>query len=226
MFDPRRGPESRDIAAAALVAQPFALYLVVLAFLAPPTEDNWARADPILSLLPRGLTVAWVPVASVLIAALWWRLARPDRANLARAGREALLGVGLVCTAVFVVRGVAGPVLPDFIPPEESAGPGFLLSMTAGYSEELLCRLLLLPAILFALRRRLPASVASAVSVVVTALAFSLWHAAGEAEPSTTYFVTRFIIPGVVMSIGFLVSPAGMVVGHSSAHLLIPLVFV
>lgn len=219
-------PATSDVAAAALVAQPFALYLVVLSVAAPATASNWERADPIISLFPRALAVGWVPVLSVALAAAWWRIARPSRETLIRAAKEGCLGAVLACIAVGALRLAAGPSMPAFIPAEESAGPGYLLSMAAGYSEELVCRLALLPALYLALRQRTKPAVAAVLSILLTSLAFSLWHAAGEATPSSVYFATRFIVPGVAMSVAFFVSPSMIVVGHATAHLLIPALFV
>jgi membrane protease YdiL (CAAX protease family) len=125
-----------------------------------------------------------------------------------------------------VLRLAAGPSLPSFIPAAESSAPGFLLSMTAGYSEELGCRLVIMPLAFFALRERLGSRLAAASAVLVTGRAFALWHAAGEPDPSSTYFLTRLIIPGCAMSLVWLVSPSAIVCGHCAAHLLIPALFV
>ena len=115
--------------------------------------------------------------------------------------------------------------MPRFIPPEESAGPGFLLSMTAGFEEELILRLALLPALFFGLRGRLPDRARAVVAVVATGLVFSLWHALGEHPPSATFFVTRFIVPGCVMSVVWLANPSTIVAAHGTAHFLIPALF-
>jgi hypothetical protein len=117
-----------------------------------------------------------------------------------------------------------GAAMPSFIPPEESAAPGFLASMSAGYWEEVVCRLGVLPLAYFFLRGRAPPWAAAALSVVVTGLVFAGWHALGEPF-SATFFVTRLVIPGAAMSLVWLWSPSAITVGHCTAHLLIPALF-
>jgi len=224
-LEPRVGPEPADASAAALVALPFVAYLLTLQLVAPPTEWNWARADPILQLLPRSASLAIPPALGVLLAIAWWQMARPTAAVLRIAGKEALLGGLVALVAIGGLRLAVGPQMPAFIPREESAGPGFLLSMTAGLWEEQVCRLALLPALYFGLRGRVPEPVAVLTSLVVVGLSFSLWHLAGESVFSLRYFVTRFAIPGCGMSLIWMVSPSAIVAGHASAHLLIPAVF-
>lgn len=127
--------------------------------LTPPTEAQWAAADPIL--LPRGTTLWFAPVS-------------PRR---------------------------------------------------AGLQEELLCRLTLMPALYFGLRKlAMPARITAALAA--TGFAFAVWHALGEDTLSATYFVTRVVFPGCLMTVIWLASPAAIVVGHSTAHLLIPALFV
>ena len=199
------------MAVAALALAPFTLYLVALHALAPPTEAEWAAVDPILRLLPRGPSL-WLPVAAGALAAVAWvRAAPPSREALLAGGRDALM--------------VAGPRIPSFVPPEESAAPGFLLSMTAGYAEEVVCRLGVLPLVYFGLRGRLGRRVAGPVAIVATGLTFSAWHAVGEPTFSPTFFVTRLVIPGAAMSVAWLASPSFITSAHCSAHLLLPALF-
>lgn len=219
-------PRPADVTAAALLALPFAGYIMALQQLAPPTEVQWLAADPILLLLPRGATLWLVPVGSLMLAALWWRISRSSRDTLRRAALGALAGAALATLGVGVLRLAAGPTLPWFIPPEESAGPGYVLSMAAGLQEELVCRLVLLPAFYFGLRDRVPKSALVIAAVGATGLAFALWHALGEGTLASTYFAVRFVLPGCLMSAIWLASPAAIVVGHSTAHLLIPALFV
>jgi len=97
--------------------------------------------------------------------------------------------------------------------------------MTAGYEEEVLCRLGVLPLVYFALHGRAPRWAAIASSVIATGLVFAAWHALGEPEPSTTFFLTRLLIPGCVMSVVWLASPSAIVAAHCTAHFLIPALF-
>lgn len=219
-------PHPQDVTVAALFALPFAGYAAALHQLAPPTDAQWSLADPILWLLPRAPTLRLVPVAALLLAVVWWRIARPVGGAWRRGTFGALAGASLAMLGAGALRLIAGRTLPWFIPPEESAGPGFMLSMTAGLQEELLCRLALMPALFFSLRDRVPVAVRAAMAVAATALSFAVWHALGEPTVSVTYFAVRFVLPGCAMSLAWLASPAAIVVGHSTAHLLIPALFV
>jgi len=225
MPDPMRGPRPEDVTVAALFSLPYAAYLVVLQAVRPATELQWTLADPILVLSPRAATPWLSVVAALALAALWWKLAPPDRQALRRGAIGAIAGALLAALAWGALRLAVGETLPAFIPREESAGPGFLLSMTAGVEEEQLCRLALVPALFFPLRRR-GVWRAAAVAVLASGLVFAVWHAAGEATFAPVYFATRLLGPGCVMSLVWLVSPPAIVVDHLTAHLFIPALFV
>lgn len=215
-----------SIAAAALLAQLFAAYLVVVAIAVPPTDANWARADPILRIFSRLLSQWGVVVLGVVVFLVWWRLAPPTGQQLRRGLRHALFGVAVAGLVAGVLRVVSGPSLPSFIPAEESAGPGFTLGMTAGYAEEVLFRLMLLPALLFVFQRRLTTPAATAAAAVLTGLCFALFHEAGPGAFDAGYFTTRLLFPGAVMSVAFVViSPSFLVSAHCAAHVVIPLLF-
>ncbi len=219
-----RSPELEDVTVAALWMQPFTLYLLVLRFVAPPSDAAWAHADPILTLVP-GRAALWLaPLSGVVLAAVWWRIARPSAAAFRTGWHNALFGALLAAVAVGALRLATGPVMPPYIPPEESAAPGFLASMSAGYWEEVVCRLGVLPLAYFFLRGRAPPWTAAALSVVATGLVFAGWHALGEPF-SATFFVTRLVIPGAAMSLVWLWSPSAVIVAHCTAHLLIPALF-
>jgi hypothetical protein len=222
-------PSARDVAAAALAMQPFTLYLLVVRAVAPATEVEWAHADPLLLLLPAAASLAVVPVLGVAAAAAWVAFARRVGPPWPRADawRAAVGGAVVACVGTLGLRAVFGPHLPSFIPPEESGAPGLLLNMTAGYSEEALFRLSLLAPIFLALAPRIGRGRAVAVSAIVTGLAFAALHQLGASAWAPELFVTRFVIPGVAMSLVFLmVRPAFLVVLHCTAHVLIPLLFV
>jgi Type II CAAX prenyl endopeptidase Rce1-like len=224
MRDPRRGPEREDIAAAAVVGVPFAFYTLFMLAVQPPTAAAWTAADPILHLGPAPFFAWLLPLSGLAAALAWWCAARPSVAVLWSALLEGVFGALAAAVLVLALGLAHGPTLPSFVPPEESAAPGFGLSMAAGYGEEVVCRLALGPLLFFWLRQR--TRWAGAVSVVATAFFFAIWHAAGEDAFSATYFTTRFILPGCIMGGVWLASPSMIVAGHSAAHLLVPWLFV
>jgi hypothetical protein len=216
-----------DVAVAAWIAQLFAVYVIVLVLSGGPSEAQWLQADPILRILPRGATLWGVPLLSVTVF-LAWRAARPLRPRhvLASVGHVAS-GAMLAVAGLLALRLVAGPSMPDFVPPEESVKPGFLLGISAGFAEELLFRLALAPLLFVALRRRLGFHSAMVLAVVVTALAFALLHEAGGDAFSERFFIVRFLVPGTVLGLAaFALSPAFVVAMHGTAHIMIPLLFV
>ena len=222
-----RPPSVEDVSAGALAGQPFAAYLVVLGLLGHPSEAQWSEADPILLIFPRAISVWSVPVLSVAFALVLWRTAPPTRQTLRRALLHGALGCGAAVLAVGALRLAVGPTMPAFIPSEESARPGFQLSMTAGYAEEVLFRFAALPLFFFWARRRMSEPVAAAMAALTIGLAFAILHEGGPGPFELRYFVTRTLIPGAAMSLAYLyVSPAFVIVAHSSAHLLIPALFV
>ena len=215
------------VAAATLVAQPFTLVLLALLALRPATDAEWARADPILVLAPRALTLALVPILGIVTAVTWSRIARPSRDVLRGALVHASVGAAVAVIVVGVLRLTLGPQLPSFIPPEESAGPGMFLGEMAGYAEEVIFRLGVLPLVFGALARRTAPFPAGLVSALVVGLSFAFLHAAGSPEWSWSHFVTRVVFPGMAMSLAALaISPSFVVGAHCTAHVVIPLLFV
>jgi hypothetical protein len=197
-----------DFAAAAVIAQPFTAYLIVMRFLRPPTADEWSHADPFLRFFPLWL----IPALGVVSAVVWIRLAKPA---IRRGLKHAVFGVLVAAALCGLLRAIYGPHLPHFIPPEESAAPGLLLNMSAGYAEEIIFRIALLPALLI-YAKRIP------IAILVTGLAFALAHSVHL----DVHFATRFLIPGCAFSLAaLLVSPSFLVTAHCTAHVLIPLLF-
>jgi Type II CAAX prenyl endopeptidase Rce1-like len=194
-----------DFTAAAIVAQPFTVYLVVLLVAHTPRGEH---PDPLLRFLPLWL----IPALGAITCAVWWWRARP---KMRRAVKHAVIGVAVAAAICALLRVAYGARLPSWIPPEESSAPGFLLNMSAGYAEEVIFRLILLPVFLIYLRR-IP------VAIVLTGLAFALSHSVHL----DAHFATRFLIPGCAFSVAaILVSPAFLVAAHCTAHVLIPLLF-
>lgn len=214
------------VAAAAGVGAAFAVYLAIMLVASAPTATEWDHADPILRIIPRTLTLVSIVAGGLLTALVWWRYARPGRAVLAAAGWQALLGAIAAVAIAGGVRIVVGDSLPGFVPSEESAAPGFSLSMAAGYAEEVLFRLILVPLIYFPMRRRSGRVASILVAAVVAGLAFALLHQAGPGPSSSAYFATRFLVPGAIMTVAFIViGPSFVVTAHCTAHILIPALF-
>lgn len=217
----------RAIGAAALLAQLVTVYLLVVRAIAPATETNWAHADPILAIAPRAVSLWLVPILAVVAAIAWLRISAPRAADLRRGLRHAAIGVAVAGAMVGLLRLLSGETLPSFVPAEENAAPGYLLSMTAGFAEEVLFRFAMLPVLYLLLARRLARPAAIAFAAVATGLAFALLHDAGPGSFDAGYFVTRLLIPGTAMSVLFLaVSPSLLVAAHCSAHILMPALFV
>jgi hypothetical protein len=213
--------DRREVSAASVFALPFALALVVMSRLAPPTPAQWAAADPILKLLPKPWVLWLVPALGVVVTLVWLRSVPRDRAVLVRAARQAVLGALVAICAAVVLRLIVGPVPPAFVPPEESGRPGFLLGISAGYVEEVLFRLALLPAIYFGMPRAQAAS-----GVVLTAVGFALLHWTAAEPAAAAHFMTRLLFPGALMSLAALtVGPTFVVTAHATAHILIPVLF-
>jgi len=215
--------EVRGFGAAAVVALPFAGTAAVLAVVAAPSASEWRAADPLLQLLGGG--AVWLAVAAAAVVALAWaRVGRVRRGDLIRAAA----GAGLAVLALLCLRGLVGGRLPSVIPREESSAPGLTLGLSAGLLEEVVFRLVVLPGVYLACRRKLGVRASAALGIVATALLFSLSHELGPAggafEPR--FLLTRFLVPGVAMSVlAFSAGPAFVVAAHCSAHLVIPALF-
>jgi len=215
-----------EIAAAAAIGGLFAIYLGIMAIAAPPTAAQRIAADPILDILGIDASILAVALAGIAAPAVWLLIARPKAAALRVAAGQALAGCAVAGLMLLALRGAYGPSLPDFIPSEESAAPGYTLSMAAGYGEEVLFRLVLVPLLYLGALRRAPRPLAIAATALLTGLAFALLHEAGGGASSAAYFVTRTLIPGAAMTAAFLVLGPGFVIGaHGAAHLFIPLLF-
>ena len=217
-------------------AQLFAFYCVVLLFVEEPSEEQIFWADPILKIAPVQVSTIVTLVLSFLIGAC--ALRHIGIAGLVRHTRNKRLAAG-VLTAIIVactIRFLVGDTLPDFVPAEESSKPGFLLSMVAGYGEEVYFRMVLAPLVFFGMLRlsqNTPSSerrvwISASTAIVVTALAFVLAHELGETDGVIVWklVATRVMLPGIAMGVlYFAVSPGFVIFMHSSMHILIPLLF-
>ena len=217
-----------QVAAAAILIQPFTALCALLLWIAPPDAAAFEAADPIVRSL--GLTVGLfaIPAAALLALPVWLALAWPRPAALARALRLVGLGLAVAVVAPLALRLFVGPQLPSFIPPEEGAGPGLSAGLAAGLIEEVLIRLAVLPAALAVCARLLPSRLAALVAVLASGLVFALLHQVGPgAAPfDPAHFAARLLFPGVLMSAAALwPGPAFVVVAHCAAHLILPALF-
>ncbi len=218
--DPFDGPAFR---AAALLCAPFAALLAALAITLPASATQHLAADPLVQLLGRG--APWMTVAAAaLLAVAYGRRAPLGRGDFLRAV-AGLAAAGIVTLAL---RAVVGAQLPHFIPPEESSAPGVTLGLSAGLLEELVFRLMVLPGAHFVCRKRLGARASAAMAILATAVLFSLSHELGPAGGhfEARYLLTRFLLPGVGMSLaGYVLGPTFVVSAHCAAHLMLPALF-
>jgi Type II CAAX prenyl endopeptidase Rce1-like len=217
-----------SVKVAALVTLPFLVVLAVAQLLAPPSAEQIQSADPLVAWF-RSAGGVWAIVGfGVLVAAGWLIRGRPAPAELRRGLLRAGIGCGAALVVAFAIRVVVGPHLPSFIPPEESARPGFTQGLAAGLFEEVAFRLVVLPVSFRVLERRVARWPAAAGAILVTALGFALSHelGPGAAPFRVDRFATRAIFPGAVMSVAFFwPGPAFIVAAHATAHLVIPILF-
>lgn len=217
-----------QVAAAAILVQPFAALCALLLWIAPPGPAAFAAADPIVRSIGLTLGLFAIPAAALLALPVWLALAWPRPAVLARSLRLVGFGLGFAVLAPLALRLFVGPQLPSFIPPEEGAAPGLSAGLAAGLIEEVLIRLAVLPAALAVCVRLLPRVAAAVVAVLLSGLVFALLHQIGPgAAPFVpAYFAARFLFPGVLMSAAALwPGPALVVVAHCAAHLILPALF-
>ena len=204
--------ESRDIGLSLLLVLPLLLaYEIAMLLLDAPARNGAelavsrfvSRLSPqSVVLLRRGLTLLLMALALVLIQRHPPRVARARYVLI----EAALLALALGPAVGWLVGGIG---LSAPTPLGEAAAPAwlpFLLSVGAGLWEELVFRLALLGGLTLLLTRALGAAplVAVAVSVLVSALAFAIYHHLGHAgEPLTA---SRFLfrsIAGTILGLLF-----------------------
>lgn len=226
MHDDLRRPIGEDFAAANALAQPFIIAFVVLHLRAPPSAAQWASVDPILRLLPPGPTLWLVPSLGVSLAIAWLVIAWPPWRLFGGALLAGLIGAALVGGAAALWIHQKGHHLPPGIRLEESTRQGLCLGIGAGYLEEMLVRLGVLPLIYLHMTDR-PKWFAALVASLVSGLAFAALHEPGTNDWSPFLFAVRFAVPGFALSLLAIVTrPALVVVAHCAAHVMVPLLFV
>ncbi len=225
---PHERPRRQDVAAAAVLLAPFALAVAALALARPPGPFERAHSDPLMQLIAPLGGPFLVAALGVVAALVWAAVARPDRAALRAAMLRGLAGAAVAVGIAGAIRLVAGPSLPAFIPPEEGAKPGIALGLAAGVLEEVVFRLALLPLGYAVARRRLGRRASLVVAILVTGLAFSLSHELGPGGGAWDlgHLATRFLFPGVLMSVVFVrIGPAFIVCAHAAGHVVMPAFF-
>jgi hypothetical protein len=215
-----------DFAAASALAQPFIVSFVVLHFRAPPSASQWASVDPIMRLLPPGPTLWLVPSFGIALAIAWLVIAWPPWRVFGGALLWGLAGAGLVGGAAALWLRMRGAHLPPGVRLEESVRQGLCLGTGAGYLEEMLVRVGVLPLIFLHMADR-PKWFAALIASLVSGLAFAALHEPGTTDWSSLLFVARFAVPGFAMSLlALLTRPSFVVVAHCAAHVIIPIFFV
>ncbi len=218
-----------DICISAYVTLPFALYTLILIYVAPTTYAHWLHADPILKIFPATTTLWGILILSITLFFIWRSLKPVQLQAMFSSHTYALSGSATAILVLLAMRLIVGEHMPAFIPPEESAKPGYLLGMSAGLAEELIFRLSLAPLLFFVLRKRLGFHLSVFVTIIVAALSFALLHELGGGAEAflARHFLTRFMIPGVIMGLAmFYISPVFVVALHCTAHIMIPLLFI
>lgn len=212
-----------ETGAAAVVVIVFSVVAAVLAATVGYSGVQLARADPLVQVVHG----PWPDIAlAFVIGLVALRAARPGRAALVRGLKYALAGATAAAVVIIALRASAGPVLPSFIPAEESARPGIALGVAAGLVEEAVFRLVVLVGAYALLSRRAGPVPATIGAALVTGFLFALSHEVTPAAFDASHFATRMLIPGFVMSVLFLrVGPAFIVTAHCAAHLMIPFAF-
>ncbi len=190
--------------------------------------DAWLRQG----LARVGVTDQWLlPLSLVLILIAWQVLERrdwrfPASTTLGMGLESLVLGVALVGMSRLVDLGfnwlehTRGHVLA--LPGGSHAvSPARLIGfLGAGVYEETLFRLMLIPAIFYALRTlQTPGVVACTVAVTGSALLFSLAHHAGTPGEAFTWFAFIFRwLAGVYFAWVFLARGFGIAVGTHAAY--------
>ncbi len=218
-----------DTCISVYVTIPFALYTLILVLTTTPTEAHWLYADPILKIFPKAITIWGILIFFSLLFFKWRSLKPLQPQAFFSSLKHILSGILVVALVLIIMRLITGPHMPTFIPAEESAKPGYLLGMAAGLVEELIFRLTLTPFLFFVLRKWLGLHWSVFITIIIVALSFALLHEVGSgAGPFISqHFITRFMIPGVVMGLAvFYISPIFVVTVHCAAHIMIPLLFI
>jgi len=208
----------------------FLFFLVVLAalFLVETASDKeFLNSDPLVRFFGNPATTILTLALGFVSALYWIRKFEVNQQTMKVALLWAFAGIAFSASALVAIYLVNGPVIPAFIPPEESAQSGMLLGLSAGMFEEVVLRMMVLPFLLAFLCTKFSFNIAALLSALFIGVLFTLSHELAGDPFNMRYFITRFLIPGFVMTLVFIrVHPAAMLSGHSASHILIALLFV
>ncbi|KZL19341.1 hypothetical protein PsAD2_02093 [Pseudovibrio axinellae] len=217
-------------------AQVFVLYCVALILFTKQDESHIFWADPFIKILPIYLSTALIILTSLCLG--WWCFNKLGMRGLLQNTPvfQMVLGVAIAVLVTCAVWGVVGNTLPGFVPAEESARPGFLFGMIAGYGEELVFRMVLSALVFFGMFKSLsmleyPHRVfwSATAAILVATLAFVFLHELGETDSVLVWgmVATRVVVPSFLMgALFFLVGPGFLIFLHATMHIMIPLLFV
>jgi hypothetical protein len=213
--------ETREMGLSLLLVLPLLLaYEIAMLLLDAPARNGAELAvSQLLARLPpqsvvvfrRGMTVLLMVLALVLIQRHPPHVARARYVLL----EAVLLALALGPAVGWLVGGIGLSAPSALAGPRDAAWLPFLLSVGAGLWEELVFRLALLGGLTLLLTRAMGAApaVAIAVSVLISALAFALYHHLGASgEPLTA---SRFLfrsIAGTILGLLFVFRGLAVVV--------------
>ena len=209
--------------AAALVLLPALALWGALAWTSSVTVAQVQCSDPLVQAAIRYAGLWIVPVLAIATALGHMAGGEPRGSDVRAAAFAMAMGAAVVAGGLVVAQVVGPRPVPWFVPPEESACPGLFLGYTAGFLEETIFRMALLPVAFGLLATRMARRPAAATAVVLTGLLFALSHEVGAAGFNAAHAVTRFLFPGCFMSALWLrPGPPYPVALHCALHLVIP----
>jgi len=206
--------ESRDVGRSLTLVLPLlAAYEIAVSVLAPDIRNSaeMAVAQFVQALPPRGLLllrrVAFVFLALLLV---WWFRSTRRRPDVACAPFVLAEAFGMALLLGPVVQLLVGHIGLSAVSvrelPRQPAWLPFLMSVGAGLWEEIVFRLGLLGGLAVLLKRvtRLPDRSALGIAVLLSALAFALYHHTGHAgEPFAADRFAFRAIAGTILGLLF-----------------------
>ena len=230
------GAFAKQLMATIVWAQVFAVYCLVLALTFETTPDQVLWADPFLKVIPIDISV-WIVIVSSLLIGLYCLIRLGSFKALIdhTPGVQILTGICAAMAIGLTIFAIVGDTLPDFVPSEESAKPGYLYGMAAGYGEEVLMRFTILPVVFYGMMKLIPNTglrsrilISAALAIAVATIAFLVMHEAGETDHMIVWklVATRFMVPCFLMgTLTFLAGPGFVIFMHATMHVVIPTLF-